>query len=215
MIESVLSLVMGVGASAAAAALMTLLRKWLEVRRRARDTLSVHGREIEIDTSKLDELKDLLTSIMGAPQVFIAYAFKDRDIAKRIASALKSRGIRTWMAEDEIRPGDKISVKIDEGLRQSGYLIALLSRASVESRWVQEEFRMAMSREAKGKWPKVIPVLVDDIIPPPYLRDKLYVDLRQDFNEGISRIENAVLSDSRSHRTHENRQSDGPELNNR
>jgi len=134
-------------------------------------------------------------SLMDEPQVFIAYAFRDSDYAKRLAQDLKERGVRVWLAEEQIRPGDKVQERIEDALLTSGYLLALLSMASLSSKWVQNEFQMALLRESRGKWPRVIPVLIEPVEIPEQVRGKLYVDMTQGYENGIKTIVSTITDD--------------------
>ena len=190
-IELVLNILAGVTAGVGAGALVSVARKLLD-RVHLRSKLSVEGQSIEIDVTRLDELKHFVLSLMDEPQVFIAYSFRDTEYARRLAGDLREKGLRVWIAEEEIRPGDSIQKKIEDALQTSGYLLALLSRASLDSKWVQNEYQMALLRESRGKWPRVIPVLIESVDVPAPIRDKMYVDLTHDYDLGVERIVSAI-----------------------
>ena len=71
-------------------------------------------------------------------------------------------------------------------------MLAVLSKDSLASRWAIEEMESAMIRELQGKWPRVIPVVIDDVSPPKFLLDKVYVDLRENYDEGLNRVIQAI-----------------------
>ena len=190
-IELFTGLLAGIGTGVSVGALLSLVRKRLDSVRLKRK-LSVKGRSIDIDTNRLEELKHFVLSIMDEPQVFIAYSFKDSSHAKKLAQDLRSKGLRVWLAEEQIRPGDNIQKKINEALQTSGYLLALLSRASLSSEGVKNEFQMALLRESQGKWPRVIPVLIEPIDIPVDIRGKLYVDLTGDYDSGVQKIVSGI-----------------------
>ena len=191
--DIIFSVIAGIAASAAIPWLVTILRKSLD---HVHTRLSVEGKSVDVDPERLDELKQFVLSMIAEPQVFIAYSFQDKAVARRLADDLKHHGIRVWLAEDELRPGDNIAKRIEEGLLTSGYLLALLSRASVSSPWVQREFSMALSRESQGKWPRVIPVLIEHVAVPPLIQDKLYVDLATDYDAGLGSIVDSIKNTS-------------------
>jgi len=196
-IELIMSLVAGVTASVGAGVVVSLVRKLLD-RVHLKTKLSIEGQSIEIDATRLDDLKHFILSLMDEPQVFIAYSFKDAGYARRLAGDLKVKGLRVWIAEEEIRPGDSIQKRIEDALQTSGYLLALLSRASLESKWVQNEFQMALLRESRGKWPRVIPVLIEPVEVPAPIRDKMYVDLTHDYEGGVERIAKSIADSHES-----------------
>ncbi len=85
-----------------------------------------------------------------ARQVFISHAHQDADFAHRLAKDLQKHGWRAWIAPDSIRPGEKWGEAIDRGLGESGMFIAILTPASVQSRWVKNETYVAIELESKG-----------------------------------------------------------------
>lgn len=62
--------------------------------------------------------------------VFVCYAFEDREaVARPLATALRERGLRVWFDEMELRVGDRLRRKIDDGLGKCRYGIVVLSQA--------------------------------------------------------------------------------------
>ncbi len=86
----------------------------------------------------------------GLRQVFISHAHQDANFAHRLAKDLQKHGWRVWIAPDSIRPGEKWGEAIDRGLSESGIFIAVLTPASVQSRWVKNETYVAIELESKG-----------------------------------------------------------------
>lgn len=64
----------------------------------------------------LDRVALIETKSLGGPKAFLSFGWEDRDLAKAVAEALQANGIETWWAEWEIRAGDSLRQKIDEGL---------------------------------------------------------------------------------------------------
>jgi len=56
------------------------------------------------------------------------------------------------------------------------YFAVILSRHSVRSEWVQRELQVAMQRELQERKVVVLPLLLEAVEMPPFLRDKLYAD---------------------------------------
>jgi len=147
---------------------------------------------VEIDLSSPKESASKIGAILGEPQVFISYSMEDKEIADSIAKILEEKGIRAWMPDREIKPGDRIARKINEGLETSGYFILLISKSYGKSKWLSKELEAALARERKGKWPKVIPILIDDVELPQNVHDRQYVNLMHDFKDGITQIVDAI-----------------------
>lgn len=127
------------------------------------------------------------------PKAFVSYSHADRDIATRVAEKLRSGGIEVWFDKWEILPGDSLIRKIfEEGLSGADAFIVLLSRNSVESRWVQQELDVAFISKIEGVT-RVIPVLVDDVQVPDHLRTLRWVDMSRDFDEAIRELQRAIF----------------------
>ena len=58
-----------------------------------------------------------------AYDVFLSHSSKDKPVVRDLAQRLKSDGLRVWLDEWEIRPGDMIGLKIEQGLEQSRVLV--------------------------------------------------------------------------------------------
>ncbi len=62
--------------------------------------------------------------------VFLLYAHEDREqVARPLAVELQRRGLRVWFDESEIRLGDNIATRIDDGLRSARAAVAIISPA--------------------------------------------------------------------------------------
>lgn len=187
------SLVAGAIAVALASILPSLLGKWL-AKRRWKVSLKIGPTKVSVDLSDPDSIPATLAAHTESPQVFLAYSHKDKDFVDKLVEDLRHRGLRVWYDVEQIRPGDRIVEKLRDGLSTSGYMLAILSRASVVSPWATKEIEMAMSRELEGKWPRVIPVLVGDVELPAFLSQKMYVDLRENYEDGLAQVANTIRS---------------------
>jgi predicted nucleotide-binding protein len=72
--------------------------------------------------------------------VFISYSSKDRDFAERLAADLRASGVGVWFDQWEIKVGDSITQKINDGIHDNDYLAVVLSPDSVASDWVRKSF---------------------------------------------------------------------------
>lgn len=76
--------------------------------------------------------------------VFISHSSEDIDLARDFAGLLGKQGIRAWVSEDEVFPGDNYPLKVGEALEKSNAMIVLLSPASADSPWVRSEITYAL-----------------------------------------------------------------------
>ena len=73
--------------------------------------------------------------------VFISYASEDKaTVAVPLAEALRQAGVSVWLDAHELRIGDSLSAKIDEGLSLSRFGGVILSPAFLEKHWPKKEF---------------------------------------------------------------------------
>ncbi len=122
--------------------------------------------------------------------VFISHNYMDKSLARKISSNLNYYGIRTWIDESEIKVGDSLIAKIRKGIDDVDYLIALISKYSVESEWVLKELDIAMNKEIEGKKVVVLPVLAGKCDLPGFLKGKLYVDMStaRNFSKNLPKL---------------------------
>ena len=66
------------------------------------------------------------------PRVFISYTHKDSWFVDELAANLDASGIDVWIDKWEIKIGDSITERINDGIRESDFLILVL-RAYPES----------------------------------------------------------------------------------
>ena len=91
---------------------------------------------------------------------FLCYASEDRDaIVAPFASAMEGGGLKPWWAEGQIRWGDNLVAKVQEGLSRSRYVVLFVSNAFLGKPWPERELNTAMSMEIGGRT-LVLPVLL-------------------------------------------------------
>jgi hypothetical protein len=91
-------------------------------------------------------------------QVFFSYVPKDEEFARALSNQLVKRGLRVWVVEDQVLPGDNIWGRIGEALETSKAMVVLLSPDSVRSENLRREIEFALGNpNYEGR---VFPVLV-------------------------------------------------------
>jgi formylglycine-generating enzyme required for sulfatase activity len=121
-------------------------------------------------------------------RIFISYSSKDKDAVLRLAEDLKRAGVEVWLDQYEIQVGDRITQKIQEGLKAARYLTLWLTREAVESGWVQNEWQSRFSAEIRSGQKVILPLLADDCDIPALLADRKYADFRTDYGHGLSEL---------------------------
>jgi len=122
------------------------------------------------------------------PQVFLSYASADKKIAHRIVDKLHERGVRVWSDIYELRYRDSLVEAIKNAISACDYLVVLLSPHSVESVWVKKELGIALSSDWTIRGITLLPVIIADCEIPPFLTSYQYLDLRTDFEQGVTRL---------------------------
>jgi len=123
------------------------------------------------------------------PSVFIGYAHEDQRLARAIAAGLEELGLRVWVDENELLPGDSIIEQISTAVAGVDFFCALVSEASRESNCCRKELSLAMTQGLGREGATVIPVRVGDVGMPDTLVDVLYVQLNPtDPTEAVERI---------------------------
>jgi len=125
-------------------------------------------------------------------KIFISYTHSDRDFAERLAKSLHEAGEDVWWDKWEIQAGDSLIKKIfEEGLSTAAAFVVVISPQSVKSKWVRQELDVATVRRIEGVT-KIIPVVIGDAEIPVALRALLWIDMRNEFNQGVRRIINSI-----------------------
>ena len=120
--------------------------------------------------------------------IFLSHSHEDNDFARRLGASLRREGHFVWIDEAQILVGESLIEKIREGIDRVDYVVAVISLHSIKSKWVQKELDIASIRELDENRVIVLPVLVDDVDMPGFLKGKLYADFREgrDYDESLA-----------------------------
>ena len=118
-----------------------------------------------------------MTSSHAVPpfDAFLSYHSGDEDWVARLKAALESEGIRVWLDSEQIRPGDRFPGALARAIGSVRCVVLVLSPGSVASRWVEEEYHLALARGCH-----VLAAVIDDVEPPGFLAGRTWVDFRDD-----------------------------------
>ncbi|HOD82646.1 MAG: translocation protein TolB [Planctomycetes bacterium ADurb.Bin126] len=110
--------------------------------------------------------------------VFLSHSSRDKTIVRPLAKRLRADGLKVWLDEWEIKPGDHVLAKIEEGLERSRVLVLCMSANAFGSDWSQLEAGTFRFRDPLNKARRFIPLRLDDASPKGSLGQFLYVDWR-------------------------------------
>lgn len=137
--------------------------------------------------------------------IFLSHNSKDKPFVRKLADDLRSQGFYVWVDEAEIKLGDSLIEKIRDGLDRVEYVGVVLSNNSINSQWVRKEIDIAMNQEIEDRKIKVLPLMLEKVDPPYFLKGKLYADFTSDekYASGLEMIisrlsENPNPAESRS-----------------
>ena len=115
-----------------------------------------------------DSFIEYIASLVGRPiqfySCFISYSSKDQDAADRLHADLQSKGIRCWIAPEDMKIGDRIRQRIDEEIRRYDKLLLILSEHSIDSDWVEKEVETAFEEERRRKRTVLFPIRLDNLV---------------------------------------------------
>jgi hypothetical protein len=120
--------------------------------------------------------------------IFLSYAKEDRDVARRLSRRLIQAGWTVWW-DRRIPAGRTWRQMLESALREMRCMVVLWSSHSIESDWVKEEAEEARLRK------KLVPVLIEAVIPPVGFRTIQAADLTDWDGVGESRGVRQLIAD--------------------
>jgi len=108
--------------------------------------------------------------------IFLSHSSKDKFFVRELAERLRVYGVKVWLDEAEIKIGESLTEKIGRAIDEMDYVGVILSSNSINSEWVQRELQVAIQKELSKKKVVILPILIELVEIPPFLRDKLYAD---------------------------------------
>jgi len=108
--------------------------------------------------------------------VFLSHSHADKLFARRLAADLRKAGHAVWIDEAEINIGDSLVEKIRDGIDQVDFVAAILSSSSISSPWVIRELDIASNREMEERRVVVLPLMLEQVELPGFLKGKYYGD---------------------------------------
>lgn len=139
---------------------------------------------------------EAFTPLVRSPDLllFICHASEDKPFVDELAKFLDKKGTQIWYDQREIKVGQSIVERINEGLDQATHLLVICSKVSVTKPWVRKELSVALMRQLQNRSIQVIPVVTDDCILPSLLADIRYANCRQNHEAGFKELIEGILA---------------------
>ena len=103
--------------------------------------------------------------VLEKRHVFLSHASDDKEsYVYPFAEKLKQAGITYWLDDAEVKWGEKIASKINNGLAMSDFVVVFLTKAFIGRNWAESELFAALSIENEGGRCVVLPIVIGDPI---------------------------------------------------
>jgi hypothetical protein len=109
------------------------------------------------------------------PQVFISYSRRDLSFVEQLAADLKAAGFDVWYDLSGLGGGARWRIEIEKAIRESQYVIVVLSPDSVTSEWVESEYLFASNLKRK-----IVPLLYKQCDLPLNYLTLHYIDIHKE-----------------------------------
>ncbi|MEM9806001.1 MAG: TIR domain-containing protein [Cyanobacteria bacterium P01_D01_bin.56] len=163
-----------------------LAKNWLQVRFK-NDQPPCYPTDLHCEyiTESLKQTDNAMT------QVFLAYAYEDKEVMEKIRDSLRREGFTVWTNTSDIKTGEAFEKAIQRGVEQADNILYLISPDALDSEYCQHEINYASSLNKR-----IIPVLVrstpqDQL--PDTLRQLQYIDLTDNVKDEDYRLDESQL----------------------
>ncbi len=95
------------------------------------------------------------------PSCFMSYSTNDQEFTDKLYKDLMARDVRCWFAPKNLKIGDKFRDSIHEAIHKYDKFLLVISEHSLQSKWVDFEVEVALSRESMKGIVVVFPIKLD------------------------------------------------------
>jgi hypothetical protein len=95
--------------------------------------------------------------------IFLSHNRREKPWVRQLAKLLKDEGLSVFFDEDSIAPGENIVAAIEKAVTGSRHILLVISRASMESRWVAMETQYAVHDDPDAQSGRLVPLVIDDL----------------------------------------------------
>ena len=120
---------------------------------------------------------------MSTQKIFFSYSRADSPFALTLAKDLREAGADIWIDQLDIPAGSHWDAAVEKALNTAAFVLVILTNSSTASTNVMDEVSFALE---SGK--KIIPVLLEDCLPPFRLRRLQRIDFTSDYAIGFTQL---------------------------
>src|SRR5215470_18059618 len=110
----------------------------------------------------------------GEYDIFLSHGTPDKPWVRTLASELEEAGLRVFLDERALKPGQNWVIGLSDALAASRYLAPVLSTSSAGHEWVIQEWTAYMADH--GPLGRLLPVRIDDVALPTILQATQVLD---------------------------------------
>lgn len=161
---------------------------WVQRERAVVAPLAASGRvkvgSVNVQGTELD--RDFLRQFVSRTRCFVSYARWDEANARHVGRALKLAGFQTFLDVDELAVRSDWMREIwheIEHVAQFGFVVAIITKRSLESQWVREELKQSLALGAR-----IIGVRFDNTPLPAELAAIRTIDATRDIDQAMQEL---------------------------
>ena len=126
--------------------------------------------------------------------VFISYSLDAKPWAEKLSDALENKGVSTWTDFKSIPPGQRWLEEIEHALDDARYFVLFVGPKNTIGEWQFREWQGALQRTWTDSSKRILPVLVDEAAPPPFLKDWTFLRMETSEPESswLDRVYDAI-----------------------
>jgi len=106
--------------------------------------------------------------------IFLSHSSVDKPWVGQLNAALDSQQVRVFLDEADIRPPDNFVLSLNDALRDSRFLVLVVSPNATGSKWVEQEWTSFMAEH--GPVGRIVTVLLESAELPPLLATVQQID---------------------------------------
>lgn len=111
-------------------------------------------------------------------RAFLSHAHADKEFVNQLHSWVSEVAeIPIWYDTSNLSASATISTELANAITQCQSMIIVLSKESIRSGWVEEEYNAAIGQRAKYKRYRIIPIRIDDCEIPGFLQTTKWIEI--------------------------------------